>query len=138
MVFIYGCYSYVNGIDSLSLFGGGNWISKLLRNINDIKVSYEPGVNAFFISMLIAIWLRILYRIGSYFTNMWLAVYLFIVENARIKKISIWKKILYVFTWPIFDIIGRYTIYIALFKNVEWKPIPHESKVTIDDLNGVS
>ena len=138
MVFIYGCYSYVNGIDSLSLFGGGNWISKLLRNINDIKVSYEPGVNAFFISMLIAIWLRILYRIGSYFTNMWLAVYLFIVENARIKKISIWKKILYVFTWPIFDIIGRYTIYIALFKKVEWKPIPHESKVTIDDLNGVS
>ena len=86
--------------------------------------------------MLLAILARILYRIGSYFTNMWLALYLFIIEDARIKKFSWWKKILYMFTWPTFDIIGRYTTYIALFKKVEWKPIPHESKVTIDDLNG--
>lgn len=34
-----------------------------------------------------------------------------------------------------FDIIGRYATYAALFMHVEWKPIPHESKVTIDDLN---
>ena len=88
--------------------------------------------------MLITIWLRLLYRIGNYFASMWLAVYLFIIEDSRIKKMSIWKKILYVFTWPTFDIIGRYTIYVALFKKVEWKPIPHESKVTIDDLSGGS
>ena len=68
---------------------------------------------------------------------MWLALYLFIIENARIKKINFWKKILYIFTWPTFDIIGRYTTYVALFKKVEWKPIPHQSKVTIDDLNKV-
>lgn len=48
---------------------------------------------------------------------------------------SFWKKVLYTFTWPTFDIIGRYTTYIALFKKVTWKPIPHESKVTIDDIN---
>lgn len=136
MVLIYGCYSYVNGIEDLSIFGGNIWLSKLLRSINDIKVNYEPGLAALFISMLLAILARILYRIGSYFTNMWLALYLFIIEDARIKKFSWWKKILYMFTWPTFDIIGRYTIYIALFKKVEWKPIPHESKVTIDDLNG--
>ena len=51
---------------------------------------------------------------------------------------SFWKKILYCFTWPIFDIIGRYTIYAALFMKVTWKPIPHNSKITIDDLDGVS
>ena len=136
MVLIYGCYSYVNGIEDLSVFSGNVWLSKLLRSINDIKVNYEPGLAALFISMLLAILARILYRIGSYFTNMWLALYLFIIEDARIKKFSWWKKILYMFTWPTFDIIGRYTIYIALFKKVEWKPIPHESKVTIDDLNG--
>lgn len=45
------------------------------------------------------------------------------------------KKALYTLTWPTFDIIGRYTQYVALFKKVTWKPIPHESKVTIDDLN---
>ena len=43
--------------------------------------------------------------------------------------------LLYIFTWPTFDIIGRYTQYVALFKKVTWKPIPHESKVTIDDIH---
>ena len=42
---------------------------------------------------------------------------------------------MFVFTWPTFDIIGRYTTYAALFMNVTWKPIPHESKVTIDDVS---
>ena len=32
------------------------------------------------------------------------------------------------------NVIGRYTTYVAIFKKVTWKPIPHESKVTIDDL----
>ena len=137
MVLIYSCIAYVDGINNVSLFSGGSWIAKFLREIHDIRINIDPGTSAIFISMILTIWFRLLYRIGNYFVNMWLAVYLFIVEEARIKKMSIWKKILYVFTWPTFDIIGRYTIYIALFKKVEWKPIPHQSKVTIDDLNGV-
>ena len=136
MVLIYSAVSYVNGINDISLFSGGIWLAKFLRNIADIKINVEPGLNALLVSMIISIWFRILYRIGNYFVNMWLAVYLFIIEHERIKKMSIWKKILFTFTWPTFDIIGRYTIYIALFKKVEWKPIPHESKVTIDDLGG--
>ena len=48
------------------------------------------------------------------------------------------EKILYIFTWPTFDIIGRYTTYIALFTKVTWKPIPHDSKVTINDIEGVN
>lgn len=135
MVFIYGCYSYTNGIDNLHLFAGGTWLAKILRSVNDITINLTPGVRTFFVSMLLAIWLRLLYRIGSYFVNMWLAVYLFIIEHDRLIKVSIWKKLLYIFTWPTFDIIGRYTIYVALFKKVEWKPIPHESKVTIDELS---
>ena len=50
---------------------------------------------------------------------------------------SLLNKILFIFTWPTFDMIGRYTTYVALFKKVTWKPIPHESKVTIDDINEV-
>ncbi len=137
MVIIYSCVSYTEGINDVSLFSGGTWLAKLIRNTYDIRISLPPGTKTLFISMLLTIWFRILYRIGNYFVNMWLAIYLFIIEEARIKKMSIWKKILYTFTWPTFDIIGRYTIYIALFKKVEWKPIPHESKVTIDDLNEV-
>ena len=73
--------------------------------------------------------------IGVYFTNMFMAIYLFIVEDSRIKKMKFWDKVLFTFTWPTFDSIGRYTTYAALFMNVTWKPIPHESKVTIDDID---
>ena len=87
------------------------------------------------IGLVITIWFRLLYRLGAYFSNMLMAIYLFIIEDARIKKMSLLDKILFTFTWPTFDIIGRYTTYVAVFKKVEWKPIPHQSKVTIDDLN---
>lgn len=135
IVIIRSCYRYSVGINNLALFGGSTWINKLLKSINDIRINLPPGTGALFVSMIVAIFARILYRIGSYFEAMWVAVYLFIIEGKRIKKINIWKKIVYVLTWPIFDIIGRYTIYVALFTKVEWKPIPHGSKVTIDDLN---
>ena len=101
----------------------------------NIRITIEPGIKALFGALLIAIWARIFYRIGSYFEHIIEAVYVFIIERKRIKKIPLHKKILYCFTWPIFDIIGRYTTYIALFKKVEWKPIPHNSKITIDDIN---
>lgn len=137
-VFIYSCYTYVYGISDMEFFGGSVWLAKLLRNWFPINININAGFMALVVGFFISIWYRLLYRIGNYFRNIWLAVYLFIIEDARIKKISFWKKVLYVFTWPIFDIIGRYTIYAALFMNVTWKPIPHESKVTIDDLSGGS
>ena len=134
-VIIYSCYAYTNGIEELSLFGGSTLLAKLLRGFFDIKINMNAGIYALIIGGIVTIWLRLLYRLGSYFTNIWLAVYLFVVEDSRIKKIKLWKKVLYCFTWPVFDIIGRYTTYAALFMDVTWKPIPHESKVTIDDLN---
>lgn len=137
-VFIYSCYTYTYGISDMEFFGGSVWLAKLLRNWFHINININAGFMALVVGFFISIWYRLLYRIGNYFRNIWLAVYLFIIEDARIKKISFWKKVLYVFTWPIFDIIGRYTIYAALFMNVTWKPIPHESKVTIDDLSGGS
>lgn len=134
-VIIYSCYTYSNGLAEVSLFKGGTYLAKSLRGITSISVAANPGVKAMLISLGITIWFRLLYRIAMYASNMLLAVYVFIIEDARIKKISIWKKMLFTFTWPIFDIIGRYTTYVAIFKNVTWKPIPHESKVTIDDIN---
>lgn len=133
-VLIYSCSLYSNGISNMTLFSGSVWLAKVLRNLFDIRINIEPGINALLMGFVLTIWYRLLYRIGSYFTNIWMAVYLFIVEDARIKKISFWKKVEFCLTWPIFDIIGRYTTYIAIFKKVEWKPIPHQSKITIDDL----
>ena len=85
---------------------------------------------------MITIWLRIFYLIGRYIENMWMAVYIFFIEHKRIKKMSLKNKFIFTITWPIFDIIGKYTMYVAMFKKVEWKQIPHESKITIDDLRG--
>ena len=49
------------------------------------------------------------------------------------KKIKWYKKLWFSLMWPWFDIIGAVSMYIALFKKVTWKPIPHESQVNIDD-----
>ena len=135
IVVMYGCYCYNVGVLDVNVFGGGTYLAQGLRHFFTIKVSMSAGVNALFAGIGLSIWLRILFRIGMYIENMWVAIYLFIVEHKNIKKMSIWKKMLYTFTWPTFDIIGRYATYAALFMHVEWKPIPHESKVTIDDLN---
>ncbi len=137
MVLVYACVAYVDGIVDVSLFSGGNWLAKGLRSLYDIRVNVLPGTSALFLSMLLTIWFRILFRLSTYIINMPMAIYLFIIEEARIKKMSFWKKLLFTLTWPTFDMIGRYTTYVAVFKKVEWKPIPHQSKITIDDLGGV-
>ena len=67
-------------------------------------------------------------------SNMGAALYVFISERKRIKPMPIWKKAWFILTFPIFDLIGRLSTFIAVFKKVEWKPIPHNSSVTIDDI----
>lgn len=62
------------------------------------------------------------------------AAYIFIIEHKRIEYIPLIKKIWYCITFPIFDIIGRFSLLIALFKKVEWKAIPHTSSVKIEDI----
>lgn len=133
-VFMYACYCYNGGVETLTFFGGGTYLAQLLRFLFPFKVTLTSGADAFLTGFLMQLWLRLLYRAGKYLENTLAAVYLFIIEHKRIVKIPWYKKLLYVFTWPIFDIIGRYTTYVALFVKVTWKPIPHESKITIDDI----
>lgn len=66
------------------------------------------------------------------------AIYIFIVEHKRIEHIPFIKKAWYCITFPIFDIIGRFSLLIALFKKVEWKAIPHTSSVRIEDLKNAA
>ena len=134
-VIIYSTYAYGVGVNGTNFFSGSTYLAEFLRSIVTIKIVAVPGINALIVGLVMSIWLRIFYRIGKYLENIMMAVYLFIIEKKNIKKMSIWKKIIYSLTWPTFDIIGRYTTYAALFVNVTWKPIPHESKVTIDDIN---
>ncbi len=72
----------------------------------------------------------------SYLRGIFVAAYIYIVEHKRIPKIKWYKKIWYCITFPMFDVIGRISLYIALFKKVEWKPIPHNASVTISEITG--
>ncbi len=125
---------------SQCVLDSGTFLDKMFHKIvgAHLCMVLDPGAKSFLMGILIMIWLRLLYRIGKYIVNIVEAIYLFIIEYKRMIKIPFWKKVLYCITWPTFDIIGRYTQYIALFKKVEWKPIPHESKVTIDDITANS
>lgn len=135
MVLIYSCFMYNNGINNASILGNSTILARTLKTLfGDIIININPGWQAFIIGMFLSIWWRLFYRIGKYIENIWLAAYIFIVEHKRIKKMSIWRKMLFCLTWPTFDIIGRYTTYAAIFMKVTWKPIPHNSKITIDDL----
>ena len=132
--FIYGCACYVNGIDDLSWITTGSWLGKLLRNFINPLLQVDSGWQAWGLGLLMAFWRRLFYRIADYLENCLTAVYLFIIEYKRMIRIPLRKKILYCLTWPTFDIIGRWTIYLAVFKKVSWKTIPHQSQVTIDDI----
>ena len=63
------------------------------------------------------------------------AAYVLIIEHKRIKKIKWYKAVWFCIMFPFFDIIGKISTWIALFSKVEWKPIPHNSSVNINDLN---
>lgn len=134
-LFMYSCYKYNNGIDGALVFKRSNWLVELLNNIfGDIYIYAEPGAKAMIYSMCLATLWHILGKISWHIKNMLVAVYVFIVERKRIKKIKWYKKVWYCITWPVFDIIYKYSMYAALFMKVTWKPIPHTSKVTIEDI----
>lgn len=62
------------------------------------------------------------------------AAYVLIIEHKRIKKIKWYKAVWFCVMFPFFDIIGKISTWIALFSKVEWKPIPHNSSININDI----
>ena len=53
----------------------------------------------------------------------------------KIGKLPFFKTLFNAFMFPFFDVIGRWSMYFAVFKKVEWKPIPHDTIMDIEDLN---
>jgi len=72
---------------------------------------------------------------GGYYKKLVLGIYVLVSERKRMIKTKMWKKIFYLIMWPLFDIIGSMSVLIAMFSHVEWKKIPHESDVNIDDIS---
>ena len=128
-------YAYSNNMNSVDFFAGGTYLAQILRHFFNIQIEIPSGVGAIFVTFLIGVWARLFYRIGAYLENIIVPWYILFLERKRIKKMPISKIFVNSLLWPIFDIVGRYTTYIALFKKVSWKPVPHNSKITIDDIN---
>lgn len=76
--------------------------------------------------------------LNTYLGSILVAAYIFIIEHKRIMPMKFYKKIWYCITFPIFDLMGRYALCIALFTRVEWKPIPHEAAISISDIEDKS
>lgn len=130
----YSFFCFTKGMGPVGFFSKSTDLGELLAFLFPFKVSFTPGISGMLGSFLMVVWWRFLYRAGMYLKHTLTAAYLFIVEHKRIIKMPLHKKLLYCLTWPTFDTIGRWTQYVALFVKVTWKPIPHESKVTIDDI----
>lgn len=133
-VFIYGCACYTGGIENIPFFAGNTWLVKFLQLFAKPILNVHSGWEALLAGMLLAFWRRICFRIIEWVEDIPVALYIFIVENQRMIRMPWYKKLLYCITWPAFDTIGRLTTYVAVFKKVTWKTIPHESKVTIEDI----
>lgn len=63
------------------------------------------------------------------------AIYVFIADRDHIPMIKWYKKVWFCLTYPIFDIIGRISLLVALVSKVEWKPIPHEKAMGIHEMS---
>ena len=61
-------------------------------------------------------------------------IYTLIYYRKRIKDFHLGHCILGLMLYGTFNLIGRFTMYVALFKKVDWKPIPHDRVMDIKKL----
>ncbi|MBQ4268055.1 MAG: hypothetical protein IJB97_00225 [Clostridia bacterium] len=62
-------------------------------------------------------------------------IYVFIQYRGVFPKNVWYKRLFHILMFPFFDIIGKWVMYIALFKKIEWKPIPHDTVMDVNELN---
>lgn len=90
--------------------------------------------NGIAITVILFFAFSILNFIFSYVKQSFMAAYVFIIERKRITPIKWYKKVWFCLTFPIFDLIGKVTTAVALFKRVEWKPIRHGVSTNIAEI----
>ena len=103
---------------------------KWILNIFNISLQNQTEAKA----IIILTAFTFAWSINSYLNGILTAIYIFLTERQRIEPIPLFKKIWFCITFPIFDIIGKISMLIALFKKVDWKPIPHTCKKSISQI----
>ncbi len=126
-------------LNTALLVGGAIKISSeygpaLLKFIMDMfNISFSNSNIA--ISIVILLCFTLAAIIQGYLSGIFVAGYVFFMERKRIAPIKWYKKVWFCLTFPIFDQIGKISMIIALFSKVEWKPIPHNVSLSIEELN---
>lgn len=62
------------------------------------------------------------------------AAFVYIFYRKQMQKIPFFKLCFYIFMDPLFTKIGNWANYVALFKRVTWKEIPHDYTVDVNKL----
>ncbi len=70
----------------------------------------------------------------NWLKNMLIAIFTYLWYFKYVQKVNFFKLVFYILMFPFFDLIGKYSIYIALFTKVEWKPIPHDVTVDVNNI----
>lgn len=114
----------------------------LMPGIGLSIITFILGGMSLFLSVLHykAILTFIINSVFSYTVNSYCTLFLLgaITTCTEWKKIYCkpWKKILYLFTFPIFMFTYLPISFVALFQKPQWKPILHSVVVTAEDIKG--
>ncbi len=87
---------------------------------------------------LLATLLNLLTSLATSYLGFALAGALTVIRERRHIKCSIPKRILYVLTYPMFDLIGLPISIASLFMRVKWKPIKHDEDIKVEEIVGKS
>lgn len=108
---------------------------EILQNIFEaLNVNPTASVESVFHSLVLLFLFTLSWTAYSYLKGIITALYVYIIEHRRIPKIKWYKKLWFCFTFPMFDLMGRISMIIALFTKVEWKPIPHNANIKICEI----
>lgn len=123
---------YFSRFFPVSIYYGLSFVaSTILTLVTKILEAINGGIIA---SAIYFIWPILLGLLTTYLGMLIDSILITILEWKNIKA-KWYKKILYVFTTPIFNMIFTIpTVYVALFKKVKWDPIEHTESITQQDL----
>jgi cellulose synthase/poly-beta-1,6-N-acetylglucosamine synthase-like glycosyltransferase len=96
----------------------------------NIQISVQKTYSTIILFILFSIFGFII----SYLSKTLVGIYIFFIERKRIPPIKWYKKLWFCFMFPLFDIIGKISSLLALFKHVEWKPIRHNAEISISEI----
>lgn len=125
---VYGCYDMMMTVCPAYLIS----VLSLIFDVLGIILCYVTGQT----KLVGTLWILLASAlVQAYVLFFFMALLTLVTEWRKIHCKNV-KKILYLFSFPIFLISYMPIALVALFRRVEWKPIAHTRSVTVDEVKG--